>query len=46
MLSSKCALCDRKNLRFIKEQETGGLINSLLEVKSPLEGIRILDSII
>ena len=29
MLSSKCAVCDSKKLRFIKDQQAGGLLSSL-----------------
>ena len=29
MLLSKCALCDSKQSKFIKEQEAGGLLSSL-----------------
>ena len=29
MLLSKCAVCDSKNSKFIKEQKTSGLLNSL-----------------
>ena len=29
MLLSKCTVCDIKNLKFIKEQEVGGLLSSL-----------------
>ena len=28
MLSSKCAVCDSKKSRFIKEQEASGLLSS------------------
>ena len=34
MLSSKCAMCDSKKSRFVKEQEAKGLLSSL--------GIKIL----
>ena len=30
MLSSKCAVCDGKKLRFIKEQKASGLLSGLL----------------
>ena len=30
MLLSKCAVCDSKKLRFIKEQEASGLLSSLV----------------
>ena len=29
MLSSKCAVCDSKKSKFIKEQEASGLLSSL-----------------
>ena len=29
MLWSKCALCDSKKLKFIKEQKANGLLSSL-----------------
>ena len=29
MLLSKCAVCDSKKLRFIKEQDASGLLSSL-----------------
>ena len=29
MLLSKCAVCDSKNSKFIKEQEAGRLLSSL-----------------
>ena len=37
MLSSKCAVCDSKKSKFIKEQEARGLL-------SKLAGIKVLDS--
>ena len=38
MLLSKCALCDSKKLKFIKEQETSGSSSSL-EIKTPFNKI-------
>ena len=38
MLLSKCAACDSKKSKFIKEQETSGLLSSL-EIKVPLSTI-------
>ena len=35
MLLSKCAVCDRKKSKFIKEQEATGLLSSL-GIKTPL----------
>ena len=29
MLLSKCAVCDSRKLKFIKEQEASGLLSSL-----------------
>ena len=41
MLSSRCAVCDSKKLKFIKEQEASGLLSSL-EIKTPLNKIPLL----
>ena len=41
MLLSKCAVCDNKNSKFIKEQEASGLLSSL-GIKSPLSKIPLL----
>ena len=38
MILSKCAVCNTKNLRFIKEQEASGLLSSL-GIKTPLSQI-------
>ena len=35
MLLSRCAVCDSKKSKLIKEQEASGLINSL-GIKTPL----------
>ena len=35
MLLSKCAVCDSKRSKFIKEQEASGLLSSLV-IKTPL----------
>ena len=35
MLLKKCAVCDSKKSRFIKEQEASGLLSSL-GIKTPL----------
>ena len=35
MLLSKCAVCDSKKSKFIKEQEANGLLSSL-GIKTPL----------
>ena len=41
MLLSKCAACDSKKSKFIKEQETSGLLSSL-EIKVPLSTIPLV----
>ena len=41
VLSSKCNVCGNKKSRFIKEQETRGLL-SKLGIKIPLRGIPVL----
>ena len=33
MLLSKCALCNSKKLKFLKEQEARGLLSSLIGIK-------------
>ena len=38
MLLSKCAVFDSKKSKFIKQQETSGLLSSL-EIKTPLNKI-------
>ena len=38
MLLSKCIICDNEKLKFIKEQEAGGLLNCL-GIKTPLSKI-------
>ena len=38
MLLSKCAVCDSKKSKFIKEQEANGLLCSL-GIKTPLSKI-------
>ena len=38
MLSSKCAVCDSKNSRLIKEQQAEGLLSNL-GIKIPLNKI-------
>ena len=43
MFSSKCAVCDRKKLKFIKEQEASGLLSSL-GIKIPLSIIFCIKS--
>ena len=41
MLLSKCAVCDSKRSKFIKEQEACGLLSSL-EIKTPLSKIPLV----
>ena len=41
MLLSKCAVCDSKILRSIKQQEASGLLSSL-GIKTPLNRIPLL----
>ena len=36
MLSSNRVVCDCKNSKFIKEQEAGGLLSKLKEIKVPI----------
>ena len=45
MLWSKCAVCDSKQSRFLKEQEASGLLGSLA-IKTPLSNIPLLDKIL
>ena len=44
-LLSKCTMCDRKRLRFIKNQEASGLLCNL-GLKTPLNKIPVLCDII
>ena len=41
MLLSKCAVCDSKKSRFIKNQEAKGLLSNL-DVRTPLMKVPIL----
>ena len=41
-ISSKCAVCDSKKSRFIKEQESKGLLSSS-EIRTPLNKIPLLN---
>ena len=41
MLLSKCAACDSKNTKFIKQQEASGLLSSL-GIKATLNEIPLL----
>ena len=42
MLLSKCAVCDSKKSKFIKELKASGLLYSL-GIKTPLNKIPLLD---
>ena len=45
MLLSKCALCNSKNSKFLKEQKARGLLSNLLGLKVPiLSDIPIVNS--
>ena len=41
MILSKCAICGRKNPRFIKKQEASGILSSL-GLKTPFSKIPLL----
>ena len=41
ILLSKCAVCDSKNSKFIKQQEASGLLSSL-GIKTPLNKIPVV----
>ena len=41
MLLSKCAVCDNKKSKFIKERESSGLLNSV-GIKTPLTNIPLV----
>ena len=41
MLLSRCAVCHSKKLKFIKEQETSGLLGSL-GIKTPVSKIPLI----
>ena len=45
MLLSKCALCNEKKSRFIKNQEAKGLLSNL-GIKTPLSEVPILGDIL
>ena len=42
---SKCAICDSKKSRFIKDREAKGLLNNL-GVRTPLSKVPILGDIL
>ena len=41
MLLSKCAVCDSKKMKFIKEQQASGLLSSL-EIKTHLSKVSLV----
>ena len=45
MVLSKCAVCDSKKSRFIKNQEAKGLLSNL-GFRTPLSKVPILDDIL
>ena len=45
ILSSKCAICDNKKSRFMKEQEAEGLLSNL-GIKIPLSKIPLLGDLL
>ena len=45
MVLSKCAVCDSKKSRFIKNQEAKGLLSNL-GIKTPLSKVPILGDIL
>ena len=45
MLLSKCAICDSKESRFIKNQEAKGLLSNL-DVRTPLSKVPIFGNIL
>ena len=45
MLSSKCAICHGKKSRFIKNQESKGLL-STVDIRTPLSKVPILGNIL
>ena len=45
MLLTKCAVCDSKKSKFIKEQEASGLLISL-GIKTPLSKISVVSPLV
>ena len=45
MLLSKCAICNSKRSRFIKNQEAKGLVSNLV-IRTPLSKVPILGDIL
>ena len=46
MLLSKCAVCNCKKSKFLKEQEAKGLLGNLLGAKIPILGAILLVNIL
>ena len=47
MLLSKCAVCNGKKSKFLKEQKAKGLLNKLTEIKVPiLSDLPVLNALI
>ena len=44
MILSKCAICNAKKSKFIKEQEAKGLLSNLA-IETPLSKIQILGDV-
>ena len=44
VLSSKCTVCGSKKLKFMKKQETEGLLSNL-GIKTPLSKIPLLNNL-
>ena len=45
VLLSKCAVCDSKKSKFIKEQEARGLLSSL-GIKTPLSNFFLINNVL
>ena len=45
MILSKCAICDSKKSKFIKEQQVKGLLSNL-GLRTPLNKIQVLGDIL
>ena len=46
MFLSKCAVCNSKKSKFLKEQGAKGLLSSLTAIKTPLSQIPLLGPIL
>ena len=42
MILSKCAICGSKKSKCIKEQQAKGLLNALMDIKTPLSNIPLV----